>query len=106
MAGHCHTGALFLSFSCVTMGQLVFSRNLCADGDHRSRIDILTDMPLFSNGDLRSRIDIWPLLPVCAMVHQKSLFVQKPASGASFLWIEALLSTQVRNVFTQSLIES
>ncbi len=72
--------ALFLSFSCITMGQLVFSRNMCADGDHRLRIDILTDLPLFSNGDFRSRIDIWALLPVCTMVHQKSLFVQKPSS--------------------------
>ncbi len=88
------------------MGQLVFLRKLCADRDHRSRIDIQTELSLFSNGDFRSRIDIWALLPVCAMVHQKLLFVQKPDSGASFLWIEALLSAQARNVFTQSLIES
>ncbi len=76
----CHTGALFLSFSCVTMGQLVFSRKLCTDGDRRLRIDIQTELPLFSKGDSRSHIDIWALLPVCAMVHQQSLIVQKPAS--------------------------
>ena len=45
LAGHCHTGALFLSFSCITMDQLVFLRNMCADGDHRLRIEILTICP-------------------------------------------------------------
>jgi hypothetical protein len=48
-----------LSFSCVTMGQLVFLRKLCADGDHHSRIAVQTELPICSNSDFRLRIDIW-----------------------------------------------
>ena len=52
----CRSFVTMMPFSCDTMGQLVFSRKLFANGDPRSRTDIQVKQGSLS--DVRLRIDI------------------------------------------------